>query len=91
MFVTALEIDNLDYTKINAQFKKFTACLQEGLIYKWKHTVLAPYVGKQLTALFHSYTAMVDICCLQHCSTNGKLRVLVNPQCACTGRITVVC
>ena len=36
----------------------------------------SPYVGKQLTALFHSYTATVDICCLQHCSTNDKLRVL---------------
>ena len=30
---TALKMDNLDCTKINAHFKKFTACLREGLIH----------------------------------------------------------
>ena len=30
---TALKMDNLDCTKINAHFKTFTACLQEGLIH----------------------------------------------------------
>ena len=59
---TALKMDNLDCTKINAHFKKFTACIWEGLIHECKHTLLAyfvsptspPYVGKQLTALFHT-------------------------------------
>jgi len=31
---TALEMDNLDCIKINAHFKKITACLQEGLIHE---------------------------------------------------------
>ena len=30
---TALKIDNLDCAKINAHFKKFIACLREGLIH----------------------------------------------------------
>jgi len=30
---TALKMDNLDCTKINAHFKKFTACLWEGPIH----------------------------------------------------------
>ena len=32
---TALKMENYDCTKINAHFKKFTACLWEGLIHKW--------------------------------------------------------
>jgi len=31
---TALKMDNLDCTKINAHFKKITACLWEGLIHE---------------------------------------------------------
>ena len=31
---TALKMENLDCTKIDAHFKKFTACLWEGLIHK---------------------------------------------------------
>ena len=57
MFVTTLEMDNFDCTKMNAHFKKFTACLREGLIHEWKQALLAPplpYVAKQLTALFHT-------------------------------------
>lgn len=41
-FVTALGMDKFDCTKINAHFKKFTACLWEGLIHEWKHALLAP-------------------------------------------------
>ena len=56
---TALKMDNLDCTKINAHFKKFTACLREGLIYDCYCYYIAsptspPYVGTQLTALFHT-------------------------------------
>ena len=55
---TALKVDNLDCTKINVHFKIFTACLLEGLIYECQHTLLGPtsppYVGTQLTALFHT-------------------------------------
>ena len=32
MFATTLGMDNFDCTKMNAHFKKFTACLWEGLI-----------------------------------------------------------
>ena len=39
---TALIMDNLDCTKINAHFKKFTACLREGIIHDYQHTLLAP-------------------------------------------------
>ena len=42
MFVTTLEMDNFDCTKMNARFQKFTACLQEGLIHEWKQALLAP-------------------------------------------------
>ena len=37
-----------------------------------------PYVGTQLTALFH--TATVEMPFLWHCSTNGKLRILLLPD-----------
>ena len=37
-----LRMDNFDCTKMNAHFKKFTACLREGLIHKWKQALLAP-------------------------------------------------
>ena len=36
-----------------------------------------PYVGKQLTALFYIQPLLT---CLQHCSTNGKLCILVKAQ-----------
>ena len=42
MFVTTLGIDNFDdCTKMNAHFKKFTACPREGLIHEWKQASLA--------------------------------------------------
>ena len=58
MFVTTL---NLNCTKINARFKKFIACLWEGLIHKWKHMFLAPYVGIQLPALFHKLPVLTSL------------------------------
>ena len=42
MFVTTLGMDNFDCTKMIAHFKKFTACLREGLIHEWKQALLAP-------------------------------------------------
>ena len=42
MFVATLGMDNFDCTKMNAHFKKFTACLREGLIHEWKQALLAP-------------------------------------------------
>ena len=54
MFLTTLGMDNFDCTKMNAVFKKFKACLREGLIHEWKQALLAPYVTKQVTALFHT-------------------------------------
>ena len=32
---SALKMDKLDRTKINAHFKKFTACLRKVLIHEW--------------------------------------------------------
>ena len=46
MFVTTLEMNNFDCTKINAHFKKFTACLWEGLIHEWTITLLAPHLPR---------------------------------------------
>ena len=40
MFVTTLGMDNSDSTKMNAHFKKFKACLQEGLIHEWWYAFL---------------------------------------------------
>ena len=42
------------YQNLCMRILKFTACLQVGLIHEWKHTLLTPYVGKQVTALFHT-------------------------------------
>ena len=39
MLITTLKMDNFDCTGMNAHF---TACLWEGLIHKWNHTLLAP-------------------------------------------------
>ena len=39
MFVITLGMDNFDCTKMNAHFKKFTACLREGLIHEWKQAL----------------------------------------------------
>ena len=49
---------SLDCTKINAHFQ---ICLWEGLIHEWKHALLAPYVGKQFTALFHTKPLLTSL------------------------------
>ena len=40
MFATTLGMDNFDCTKMNAHFKKFTACLREGVIHEWKQALV---------------------------------------------------
>ena len=87
-FVTALEMDNFDCTKINAHFKN--SQLVCGMGYKWKHTLLAPpfplYAGKQLMALFHvqlllTYLVFSVLCtAMQHCCTIDILPILVKAQ-----------
>ena len=79
VFVTTVEKDNFDYTKINAHFKNFTASLLEGLTHKWKHSPLLasitspPYVGKQLTVLLHTQRRLSRYHdCVLQCSTNAK-------------------
>ena len=79
MFVTTLGMDNFDCTKMNAHFEKFTACLREGLIHEWKQALLAPYVAKQLTALFHTQPLFSFLVYCQR-STNDILRILVKAQ-----------
>ena len=79
MFVTTLGMDNFDCTKMNAHFKKFTACLREGLNSRVEASVTSPtsppYVAKQLTVLFHT-----QLSCLRQHGTNDILRILVKAQ-----------
>ena len=81
---TALKMDNLDCTKINAHFKKFTACLREGahsrLLVHIASPTSPPYVGTHATHSSVPHTATVEMPCLRQCSTNGKLRILVKAQ-----------
>ena len=85
MFVTTLGMDNFDCTKMNAHFKKFTACLREGLIHEWKQALLAPPLP--LMSLNNSrlcstspHTATNQLPWLTDCSTIDKLRILVKAQ-----------
>ena len=79
MFVTTLGMDNFDCTKMNGHFKKFTACLQEGLIHEWKQALLAPPLSLMSLNTHGSvpHTATVQLPWLSDCSTNDKLRILV--------------
>ena len=80
---TALKMDNLDCTKINAHFKKFTACLREGLIHEWKQALLAPPLplmslnNSRLCSTHSHHSAPLGIA---ECSTNDKLHILVKAQ-----------
>ena len=62
MFVTTLGMDNLDCTKMNAHFKKFTACLRGGLFHEWKQALLAPLLPLML--LYNS-----RLCSTHNCSS----------------------
>ena len=84
MFATTLGMDNFDCTKMNAHFKKFTACLREGLIHEWKQALLAPPLP--LMSLNNSRfcsthkKSPLQLACLRQVSTNDILRILVKAQ-----------
>ena len=84
MFVTTLGMDNFDCTKINAHFKKFTACVREGLIHEWKQALLAPPLPLMLlnnSRLCSTLgTTTLQLSWLRQCSTNDILRILVKAQ-----------
>ena len=82
MFVTTLEMDNFDCTKMNARFQKFTACLREGLIHEWKQALLAPplplmSLNNSRLCSTHSHRT-APLAWLYR--TSGKLRILVKAQ-----------
>ena len=57
MFVTTLEMNNFEYTKMGAYFRKFTLCV--GVAHPRVDAYIAsptspPYVGKQLTVLLYT-------------------------------------
>ena len=58
MFVTTLGMDNFDCTKMNAHFKKFTACLREGLIHEWKQALLAPIIHRSRRLFLASHVLL---------------------------------
>ena len=81
-FVTTLEMDNFDCTKMNARFQKFTACQREGLIHKWKQALLAPplpllSLNNSRLCSTHSHRR-APLAWLYR--TSGKLRILVKAQ-----------
>ena len=82
MFVTTLGMDNFDCTKMNAHFKKFTACLREGLIHEWKQALLAPPLPLMSLTTHGSvpHTTTVQLPWVPERSTNDKLRILVKAQ-----------
>ena len=77
MFVTTLGMDNFDCTKMNAHFKKFTACLRQGSFTSESITspTSPPYVAEQLMVLFHTQPlfSFLGYCC-------NILRILVEAQ-----------
>ena len=82
MFVTTLEMDNFDCTKMNARFQKFTACLRDGLIHEWKQALLAPplplmSLNNSRLCSTHSHRT-APLAWLNR--TSGKLRILVKAQ-----------
>ena len=80
MFVTTLEIDNFDCTKMNAHF---TACLWEGLIHEWKHNTLLvpplPLMSVKNSRLCSTHNHCSALLALER-STNDTLRILVKPS-----------
>ena len=75
MFVTTVQIDNIDGTKMNADF---TACPWEGLIHEWTHTLLAPPLP--LTPVNNSHFCSTHGACTQKVS--GRWGALVSVACA---------
>ena len=83
MFVTTLGMDNFDCTKMNADFKKFTACPREGLIHERKQALLAPPLplmslnNSRLCSTHNHSSAFLSTAVY---STNDILRILVKAQ-----------
>ena len=77
-----LGMDNFDCTKMNAHFKKFTACLWEGLIHEWKQALLAPPLplmslnNSRFCPTHNSSAAFLS----RQGSTNNIFRILVKAQ-----------
>ena len=82
MFVAILGIDNFDCTKMNTHFKKFIACLREGLIHEWKQALLAPPLPLMSlnNSWFCSHTTPLQLSCQWQHSTNNILHILVKAQ-----------
>ena len=82
MFVTTLEMDNFDCTKMNARFQKFTACLREGLIHKRKQALLAPPLPLMLLTTHGSvpHTTAPQRSALLHSNNNGISHIPVKAQ-----------
>ena len=81
---TALKMDNLDCTKINAHSSQKNSQLVYG---RGSFTTASAHCQPHLSPLCwyttHSsvpHTATIEMACLRQCSTNGKLRILVNTQ-----------
>ena len=83
MFVTTLGMDNFDCTKMNPHFKKFTACLLEGLIHEWKQALLLapplPIMSLNNSRLCSTHNPLQLSCIRQRC-TNNILRILLKAQ-----------
>ena len=81
MFVTALTMENLDCTKIDAQLENSQHVYGRGSFTSGSiraSPTSPPYASKQLTALFHTQPLLTSR--VQHCSTTGKLCILVKVQ-----------
>ena len=79
---TALKMDNLDCTKIKKNHSLSTGGAHSRLLAHIASPTSPPYVGTHLTHSSVPHTATVEVPCLWHCSTNGKLRILVKAQAA---------
>ena len=80
---TALKMDNLDCTKINAHFKKFSQLVYGRGSFTTASAHCSPHLSPLCRYTTHSsvpHTATVEMPCLRQCSTNAKLRILVKAQ-----------
>jgi len=82
MFVNCSQNGQLGLYQNQCTFQKIHSLFMGGahsrLLVHIASPTSSPYVGTQLTALFH--TATVEMPFLWHCSTNDKLHILVKAQ-----------
>ena len=72
---TALKMDNLDCTKINAHFKKNAQLVYGRGSFTTASTHCLPHLSPLCRYTTHtsvSHTATVEMSCLRHCITDGK-------------------